>query len=247
MTNKEQIWHERLAVLKDVVFSMLPGIVILAIFLGVVIATGRINAQWQEQVRARRGNVNNLAVDQLKDFAVIQAGTNELETLPKGIDSTRFTADNEAFVKFVDKYMNWDSWDDMYAKYEAAKEQIGDYPLFWNEAFFVIGYDSSQGSHEVSHDVFFGREDAEIPVIRGRGEGAQTMAMWQRASVQDVHAIEILPNGSYLYMAIVPLHRYGEDWGRPVSKGMCAAIWYSCDMDNVIKPERVRWLTAFEN
>jgi len=247
VTNREQIWRERLAILKDALFSMLPGIVIFAVFLGMCLATGRIDAQWREQIRARRANVNNLAVDQLKDFAVIQAGTNQLDTLPKGIDSTRFSADNEAFVKFVDEYMNYDSWDDMYEKYNAAKERIGEYPAFWNTLYYTMTNDRSRKCIAISHTEFFGRKNVKSPTVSNVNGEARVMPVWQRAVVQDVHAVEIMRNGSYMYFAIVPTHRYAEDHNRAVSRTMCAGIWYSCDSNHVIKPEGLTWLWIEDN
>lgn len=243
MTNKEQIWQERLAIIKDALSAMAPGLVVFVIFIGVVVATGRINAQWQEGVRARKANVNSLAVDQLKDFAVIQAGTNELDALPEGIDANRFVSDNQAFVDFVAEYFNWNGFDQLSEKREEAVERIGAYDSFWTEAFFILKWDSSSDSWKVRHDAFFGNKQ-ERSVITRDENGRRYRYMWQIASVEDIHAIEIMPDGSYMYLAVVPAYRYYErPEGEPFSRRMCMGVWYQCDENSVITPVRIGWLT----
>lgn len=245
MTNKEQIWLERKAILKDVITSMLPGLVLMAIFLGVFIATDRINRQWLEGVSSRRAQVNSLAVDQLKDFAVIQAGVNELDTLPEGIDATRFKSDNEAFLNFTRDYISWDSYADMVSKRNAAAERIGEFWEFWNSIFYKIKWDRTRESYVISHDQFLTAEQLPTRKVNYEGKERRDRETYQIAMVQDIHAIEIQKDGSYLYLAIVPMYRFLERTSNPDStdraRSMCAMIWYSCDANSVITPVAVRW------
>lgn len=242
MTNKEQIWRERMAVIKDVLFSMAPGLVVFVIFIGLTIATGRINAQWQEGVRARRASVNSLAVDQLKDFAVIQAGTDELDTLPEGIDANRFVADNQAFVAFVKEYFNWNGFNNYVEIRERAEERIGDYTAFWDEVYFRMTSGVTPERPMLVHKTLFGETERSSTVLDNKVVRYRNMA--QSASVADTHAIEIMPNGSYMYFAIVPTYRYFEYSPNDFSRDMCMGVWYTCDENSVITPVQVRWLTS---
>lgn len=243
MTNREQIWRERLAILKDGLIAAVPGIVLFMIFAGIVIATGRIDRQWDEGVRSRRNSVNELAVGQLKDFAVIQENQSQIDYLPEGIDADRFTRDNEAFVAFVDEYFNWDSFDDMCALRLQAYEQIGEYTAVWNQVYFEVRRERE--TYFLLHQDTF---DSMLVQQVGSLAPENPRAMWQTAMVQDIHAVEILNDGQYLYLAVLPAHRFvdtaSKDFGYPngIDQPLCGLVWYSCDENSVITPWRLSWV-----
>ena len=246
MTNKQQIWMERKAILKDGFLAALPGLVIFMVFIGVVVATGRIDRQWDEGVRSRRASVNDLAVSQLKDFAVIQTQQSEIDYLPEGIDADRFENDNEAFVAFVDEYFNWDGLDECQAKRAAAFERIGEYSGFWQKTFFRI-FETSKRT-KLEHKWTFNSTAIGIDAYL---DADQTVPreVWQTATVQDIHAMEIMDDGQYMYLAIVPAHRYvgrkdKETYFQGLDMPLCLGVWYSCDENSVITPQNIQFFAT---
>ena len=250
MTNKEQRWSERLAILKDVLVSLIPGFVIFGVFLGLFFVTGRMDGQWQAGLSNKRSEMNALAVSNLKDFATLQTNQSDINYLPRGLDADRVARDSEEFLVMADLCLNWEGYEGGIATMERFRQIYGEndaVEMILREAVFrpVTG---NQFMHSLIGGGMSPVGSSVGATLEDGSRGRLSRVMGNKADLDSVstYMIEIMEDGRYMYLSFVPVYKWFEkgeyeSWAG-LEVEMCAAFWWKCDSAGGITPVSLEWV-----